>query len=100
RALARRGEKLPPHRVVMTLTTTQAVVSAVRAGYGVGFVSTLALADLGPDGPAAVRLAGGPIARLLYLVRDLRRPVPLVGRRFAEYVLSSAPTRLEANSRN
>lgn len=89
RALARRGLSLPPHRVVMTLTTTQAIISSVRAGYGIGFVSSLGLADVGPDGPRPVRLAGGPLVRQLYLVRDERRSPPLVGRRFAEFILSS-----------
>ncbi|HEY3115293.1 MAG TPA: LysR family transcriptional regulator [Chloroflexota bacterium] len=92
RALARRGLSLPPYRVVMTLTTTQAIVSSVRAGYGLGFVSSLALADVGTDGPVAVRLAIGPLVRQLYLVRDGRRSPPLVGRRFAEYILSVVPT--------
>lgn len=89
RVLARQGLSLPPYRVAMTLTTTQAIVSAVRSGYGIGFVSSLALADLGPEGPVPVRLSGMPILRQLYLVRDERRPPPLAGRRFAEYVLSS-----------
>lgn len=87
RALARRGLALPPYRVVMTLSTTQAIVSAVRAGYGLGFVSSLALGHRPAGGPVPVRVAGIPLSRQLYLVRDERRLPPPAGRRFAEFVL-------------
>jgi DNA-binding transcriptional LysR family regulator len=87
RHLAERGLALPPYRVAMTLSTTQAVVSAVRAGYGIGFVSSLALADEGSRGAVAVRLLEVTVRRPLYLVRDERRLPPPVGRRFAEFVL-------------
>ncbi len=92
RALAERGLQLPPYRVSMTLTTTQAIVSAVRAGYGIGFVSSMALADR-PDGRVVgVRLAGVPLRRTLYMVREKRRVLSPVARRFAEFVLArSAP---------
>lgn len=90
RALARGGRTLPPHRVAMTLTTTQAIVSAVRSGCGLGFVSSLALRDTGPGGPVPVRLAGVPLRRAIYLVRDERRLPPPVGQRFAEFVLQRA----------
>lgn len=93
RALAQRGLSLPPYRVAMTLTTTQAIVSAVGAGYGIGFVSSLALAERGPEGPVPVRLAGVPLRRAIYLVRDQRRLPPPVGRRFAEFVLHWARAR-------
>jgi DNA-binding transcriptional LysR family regulator len=93
RALARRGMVLPPHQVAMTLTTAQAVVSAVRAGYGLGFVSTLALGEDDPRGPIPVRLAGIRMRRSIYLVRDERRLPPPVGRRFADFVLAHAPNR-------
>jgi DNA-binding transcriptional LysR family regulator len=86
-ALAQRGLTLPSYRVAMTLTTTQAVVSAVRAGYGLGFVSSLALGELSPRGPVPVRLAGVSTRRAIYLVRDERRLPPPAGRRFAQFVL-------------
>lgn len=87
RALAARGLSLPPYHTVMTLTTTQAIVSAVRAGYGLGFISSLAIGDGAPGGPVPVRLAGVPLRRMLYLVRDKRRQPPPAGRRFVEFVL-------------
>ena len=90
RALAERGTELPRYATAMTLTTTQAIVSAVQAGYGVGFVSALALGAQGPRGVIGVRLAGGPIRRSIYLVRDERRLPPPVGRRFADFVLERA----------
>lgn len=88
RAIAERGLTIPPHRIAMTLSTTQAIVAAVRDGYGIGFVSSLALADR-PDGRAvAVRLAGIPIRRSIYLVREDRRHLSPVAVRFAEFCLA------------
>lgn len=89
RALVSRGMTLPPHRVGMTLSTTRAIVSAVRAGYGIGFVSSLALADPPDRRVVGVRLAGIPVTRTLYLVREKRRVLSPVARRFAEFVLNS-----------
>lgn len=93
RALAVHGLALPPYHVVMTLSTTQAIVSAVRAGYGLGFVSSLALSEGSPGGPVGVRLAGVSLRRPIYLVRDERRLPPPAGRRFAEFVLQRFPPR-------
>jgi DNA-binding transcriptional LysR family regulator len=96
RALAERGLVLPPYRVSMTLSTTQAIVAAVRAGYGIGFVSSLALPQP-PDGRVvAVRLAGIPLRRTLYMVREKRSLPSPVARRFAEYVLAEAARRSSA----
>jgi DNA-binding transcriptional LysR family regulator len=90
RTLANRGLALPPYRVSMTLSTTQAIVAAVRAGYGVGFVSSLALPDAPEGRVVAVRLAGIPLPRTLYLVREKRRLLSPVARRFAEFALAHA----------
>jgi DNA-binding transcriptional LysR family regulator len=87
RALARRGLSLPPHRIGMTLSTTRAIVSAVRAGYGIGFVSSLALAEPPDRRVVGLRLAGLPLTRTLFLVRETRRSLSPVARRFAEFVL-------------
>jgi len=98
RTLAKRGLSLPLHRVCMTLSTTQAIVSAVRAGYGIGFVSSMALADR-PDGRVVgVRLAGLPLRRTLYMVHETRRVLPLVARRFSEFVLGGAQRRERAGT--
>jgi DNA-binding transcriptional LysR family regulator len=92
RALAQSGWSLPPHRVAMTLSTTQAIVSAVRSGYGIGFVSSLALEGAEATGVASVRLAGVPLRRSLYFVRDERRVMSQVAQRFATLVLDWAAT--------
>ncbi|MPZ14404.1 MAG: LysR family transcriptional regulator [Chloroflexi bacterium] len=91
RALSERGLELPPYRVVMQLSTTQAIVSAVRAGYGIGFVSSLALEQRSSAGPARVRLAGLPLRRCIYLVRHERHLPPPAGRRFVEFLLQRVP---------
>jgi DNA-binding transcriptional LysR family regulator len=90
RALAERGLTLPTYRVSMTLTTTQAIVSAVRAGYGVGFVSSLAVAEQTDGRVVGVRLAGLALHRRLYLVRRKSHALPPVVRLFADFVLANA----------
>ncbi len=87
RALAQRGASLPNYRIAMTLTTTQAIVSAVRAGYGIGWVSSLALSRAEGRGVVAVRIASIVVRRQLYLVRDERRVMSQVAQRFATLVL-------------
>jgi DNA-binding transcriptional LysR family regulator len=93
RTLADRGLSLPPHRAAMTLSTTQAIVAAVRAGYGIGFVSSLALPDPQDGRVVGVRLAGIPLPRTLYLVREKRRLLSPVARRFAEFAVARATLR-------
>lgn len=85
RALAENGLELPPHRVGMTLSTTQAIVAAVRDGYGIGFVSSLALADGAGGRAVAVRLAEVSIRRSLYLVWNERRALSEVAGTFAAF---------------
>ena len=48
--LAERGLRLPKHRIVMVLGSTQAIVSAVERGLGLGWVSSRALEDRSPSG--------------------------------------------------
>lgn len=91
RSLAARGLALPPHRIGMTLSTTQAVVSAVRAGCGIGFVSSLALAERSDGRVAGVRLAGIPLRRTLYLVYETRRVMTPAARGFSDFVLGAGP---------
>ncbi|MBI3973460.1 MAG: LysR family transcriptional regulator [Chloroflexi bacterium] len=91
-ALAARGLTLPPYRVRMTLSTTHAIVSAVRSGYGIGFVSSLALAEPLDRRVVAVRLAGVPLERRLYLVRHARDVLPAQARRFVEFALAKRRT--------
>jgi DNA-binding transcriptional LysR family regulator len=89
RLLAAQGASLPPHRVVMSLSTTQAIVTAVQQGLGVGFVSIQALERRPSPGVAIVRLAGLRLCRPLYLVVDDRQPLSPVARAFRELVVSA-----------
>jgi DNA-binding transcriptional LysR family regulator len=66
--LAVHGHALPDHRPVMTLGSTAAVVAAVERGLGAGWVSTLALAGRSPQRVAAVRVAGIPLRRPLFMI--------------------------------
>lgn len=86
RALAARGLSLPAHRTVMVLSTTQAIVSAVQNGYGMGWVSSLALEHRSAGRVALVRLTELAIRRPLYLVQDTRRPLPAVAATFIDWV--------------
>lgn len=86
--LAEHGLEVPPYRPVMVLSNTAAIVSAVGNGYGIGFVSCLALRGRGPEGPVAVRIAGLTLTRSLYLVVEKDRPLPPPAASFAGWVPS------------
>ena len=84
--LAEHGLEVPPYRSVMVLSNTAAIVSAVGNGYGIGFVSCLALQGRGPGGPVAVRIADLTLTRSLYLVVEKDRPLPPPAASFAGWV--------------
>lgn len=85
--LARQGLSLPAYQVVMVLSTTQAVLSAVERGYGMGWASSVVQGDGRAGRVAFVRLAGvQPMRRSLYLVQDRGRSLPEQARAFAEWV--------------
>jgi DNA-binding transcriptional LysR family regulator len=86
--LAEHGLEAPRYRPVMVLSNTAAIVSAVRNGYGIGFVSCLALQGRGPGGPVAVRISGLALTRSLYLVVEKDRPLPPPAASFAAWVPS------------
>jgi DNA-binding transcriptional LysR family regulator len=90
RALAARGLEWPVGRACLTVTTTRGVLAAVRAGHGIGFVSSLALAEEVDGRVVAVRLAGVPLVRQLCLVRERRRVLSPVASRFVDFVLREA----------
>ena len=92
RALAQRGMHLPEHRTVMILGSTQAIVSAVEQGLGLGWVSSLDLVDRSRERVVPVRLAALPLRRFLFLVRDPRRTLPPAASAFVAWVLSQLPT--------
>jgi len=73
RQLAARGLRLPEQRRVMVLGSTQAIVSAVERGIGIGWVSSLALEERRSARVATVRLERLPLNRVLSLVYDPQR---------------------------
>jgi DNA-binding transcriptional LysR family regulator len=85
-ALTAAGLSLPDQLPAMTLGSTQAVVSAVDAGLGVGFVTLRALEAHRPSRVAAVRISGVPIVRDLYLVYEPSRMRPRHVQAFLDYV--------------
>ncbi|HID64454.1 MAG TPA: LysR family transcriptional regulator [Anaerolineae bacterium] len=64
--LAERGEKLPENNVVLVLGSTHAIIEAIQARLGIGFVSAFAVSRLQASG----QLCPVPIAGLS-LTRDL-----------------------------
>jgi DNA-binding transcriptional LysR family regulator len=76
RSLSRYGEKAPQYRVIMRLSSTEAVLSAVERGHGIGWVSGLAVEHRRPLNVAAVRIAGVPIVRELYLALANNQKLP------------------------
>ncbi len=88
--LAAAGAALPPHRVALEVSTPQALLSAVAAGQGIGFVSGLALADAESHGIATVRLRDLPLLRRVVLVYHPRRLAPAADA-FVRFVQSRLP---------
>ena len=81
RILAEQGLRVPEHRAVMVLGSTQAIVSGVERGLGLGWVSSRALEDRSRLRVVPVRLSDLPLRRTLSLVRDPQRVLPPVARR-------------------
>ena len=86
RILAEQGLRLPEHRTVMVLGSTQAIVSGVEQGLGLGWVSSRALEERSPRRVVSVRLSDLPLRRTLSLVRDPQRVLPPVAHAFMTWV--------------
>ncbi len=84
RLLTERGLAVPEHRTVMVLGSTQAIVSAVERGLGIGWVSSLALIDRNRERVVPIRVATLPLRRVLFLIRDPRRRLPPVAAAFVD----------------
>lgn len=84
--LARHGQSLPKARSELTLGSTQAVLSAVDAGLGVGFVTTRAIEQHAPSRVKALRIAGAPVVRDLFMVYEAERRMSAGARAFVEFV--------------
>ena len=89
-ALAARGLSLPADNSALTLGSTQAVLSAVDSGLGVGFVTLKALERHRSERVAAVRLQGGAMIRDLYFVYEIARPHSRQAQKFIDFVTDTA----------
>jgi len=101
--LRRLGLEMPAYDASMVLGSTQAIVSAVDAGLGVGFVTTRALERHDAARVVGVRIAEARFMRNLYMVYEQGRPLPRIVRSFRDHVLDrqpGVPTAKPANSEN
>ena len=85
-ALAKYGVVLPPHPVVMGVSSSQAILAGVDRRFGVGWVSALVFVPAWKGRVAPVRLKGLPLRRSLYLVQNRQRALPAVATAFADWV--------------
>jgi DNA-binding transcriptional LysR family regulator len=92
RLLAEGQLTLPPHRTVMALGSTQAIVSSVAAGLGLGFVSSLAV-DEANNRVTGVRLRGIPLKRNLFLIYETGKAQngPMLLREFLNFIKNGMP---------
>jgi DNA-binding transcriptional LysR family regulator len=91
RLLAANNLALPPHKVIMTLGSTQALVSSIVAGLGSGFVSIRALEA--NDHLWLVRFSELTLKRDLYLIYEQGRELntSLLLRTFIAFVTNHPP---------
>lgn len=91
--LREHGQKLPEGQSLV-LGSTQAIVSGVDSGLGIGFVTLRAIQHHAPSRVSAVRVAGIPINRDLFLVYQPGKDLSASARSFVEFVESSVSTTL------
>lgn len=89
RAVARHGFTMPSYRLVMELGTIHAVLAAVSAGVGLGWVSKQVVKDEHPGRVTTVRIDQLPLDRSIFIVHHTRRPLPRAARTFLDWVISS-----------
>ncbi len=85
RLLSSQGLSLPEHQVTIIAGTSQTQLAAIEAGAGLGFVSSLALADRDHPRVARIGLRGLAFRRTLYLAYEPASLSP-VAREFALFV--------------
>ncbi len=85
--LAEHKLEFPPHRTVMALGSTQAIISSVAAGLGIGFVSKLAAGEASGR-VFALNLSGLSLKRNLFLVYETGKETTgsLLMREFLQFV--------------
>ncbi len=91
RALRAQWGEIPPYNVAMVLSTTEALVSAVEEGHGIGWVSSLALQRRDTTRVALVRLRDLRILRPLYVVHPRRAALSPVAATFVDWLRTNAP---------
>ena len=84
--LAGRGLGLPRYRMAMGVNSTRAVLSGVERGYGIGWVSSLALGPLWEGRVATLGLQGIPLRRSIYMVMVRHGGLPDAAAAFAQWV--------------
>ena len=84
-ALNFRGLVFPKYQVVMVLNSTQAILSAVGRGHGLGLVSVWAMDHSKSADIIAVRIAELPKTRPLYLVRPVA-PLSTIASAFSKWI--------------
>lgn len=89
-ALQARGTRLPVRLSSVTLGSTQAVLSAVEAGLGIGLVTLRALEHHRPSTMRAVRIAGPPVIRQLFLLHEPARQQREEVEAFIGFVVAAA----------
>ncbi len=88
--LAKKGRTLPHYRVATSLSSSRAILLNVERGYGMGWVSFLALGPEWEGRVAPVRLAGLALKRPIYLVRIKQRTMPLMAGSFVDWIFAKA----------
>lgn len=86
RLLAQQDLALPAHRVAMVVGTSQAMLGAVEAGLGIGFVSSLALASRPNMKVVGVAIKGVTLKRTLYLAHE-HAPLSPTAQAFVRFVM-------------
>lgn len=85
RLLAEQGLRMPEHRVAMVVGTSQAQLTAIEAGIGIGFLSSFALASRSPGKVVGVRIEGVSLRRTLYLAHE-HAPLSALAQAFVRFV--------------
>jgi DNA-binding transcriptional LysR family regulator len=89
RALTKHGRSLPNYRTLMRLSSTEAVLSAIERGHGIGWVSSLALENRRPRRVKTVRITDVAVPRTLYLATPAQRTLSDMALAFVSWVKRS-----------
>lgn len=89
RLLARQGRSLPEHHVAMVVSSSQALLSAVEAEIGLGFVSSLALSSRPNAAVSAISIRGVRLRRTLYMAHE-HAPLSAIAQAFVKFALEQS----------